>query len=161
MSYIENIATLNTRRLNVVTKGIVNDFTDFDTTNQMILSSMVIRKTRLDQTYVSLIENGDKKKFIPYSQRCNHRFNCTIQQIKSEYSGVVFVLYFSDVAAIYQVNRAELKYLPTYCTKQHKDNHNEAQFTVNNKNIDFFEDYLVRLVSYNSIIGKKEESYYD
>ena len=133
MSYIENIATLNTRRLNVVTKGIVNDFTDFDTTNQMVL----------------------------YSQRYNHRFTCTIQQIKSEYSGVVFVLYFSDVAAIYQVNRAELKYLPTYCTKQHKDNHNEAQFTVNNKNIDFFEDYLVRLVSYNSIIGKKEESYYD
>lgn len=161
MSYIENIATLNTRRLNVVTKGIVNDFTDFDTTNQMVLSSMAIRKTRLDQTYVSLIENGDKKKFIPYSQRYNHRFNCAIQQIKSEYSGVVFVLYFSDVVAIYQVNRAELKYLPTYCTKQHKDNHNEAQFTVNNKNIDFFEDYLVRLVSYNSIIGKKEESYYD
>ena len=156
MNYIENISSLNTRKLNQVTRGIINDFVILDinnyTNNYMILSSVVASNNNSVKNYIDLIKYSYPKTFYSWSQRREGKYKCNIQQIKKEYSGVFVCLYFSDCVAIYCLEQEDILNLPSLYKWQHADNSNEAQFAINQNNITLFDDYLIGLLKYEDII---------
>ena len=151
--YIDNIYNLRTRILNKVSRGLVNDFTELDITNSMILSSVAKEKVNDKQSYINLIKYGQTNSFVSWSERTTKNYLCNIQQIKKQYTSIIFLIYFSDQVAIYQLNKEDLHNLPNLCKYQHADNNNEKQFIVNKNNIKHLEFYRIGNIIYDEVIS--------
>lgn len=102
----------------------------------MVLSSVCrVKNTQClsEKNYIDFVINFKKSEYVKYNDRFNKNWACNIQQIKKEYNGVAFLIYYEDCVALYKINKNNYAKIKNFSSKQHKGNNNECQLTVNEK----------------------------
>ena len=153
MSYIANISTLSPKKLNWLSRSIINRM-GINTNDDMVQSSVIREKTlaSLDMSLNTMLTKGTKHKFVPYGKRTYSNFLCNIQQIKDKFSGVYFVMYYRNCASVYYIPKNKYSTFSRYVKCQHSGNTNEKQIFINSCNVCQLEPYFIKNVKYSSLI---------
>lgn len=153
MNYIKNIANLPNRKLNQLSRLIVKNSLGSVKQNVMIQSSVVKhqKKHNYNSLYDYMCVDNDAD-FVAYNKRKSSRILCNIQQIKSKYDAVLFLMYYKNSVAIYCINKPEYVSFSTYKTRQHSGNTDESQIIINSKNVKQLDKHLVSIVKYKDLM---------
>lgn len=153
MEIIREIAKLRTRNLKNLTASIFEDNFNYSTNNYMMLSSICkvscnTQKITKD-TYRTFYNNIIPDLYVKFKNRDKDtKWECNIQQVKREYAGVIFAIYFSDLVCFYKIEMTEFI---KNAVSQHRDNLNELQYMVRNNNIRDFDRFIIGILKYEDI----------
>lgn len=153
MSYIANISTFAPRKLNQLSRMIVQK-QDIDTEDYMVQSA-VVRKQKKSvkmKTIKDFLSEASVPDFVKYINRKKSDFLCNVQQIKTEYKGVYFVMYFDNAVATYCINKKDYDRFYSYSHSQHKNNSNEQQIQITKSNMAELDRCLVSKFSYEELM---------
>lgn len=153
MSYITNINTLSPKKLNWLSRCIINRM-GINAGDNMVQSTVVREKTlaSLDMTVNTMLTKGTKHTFVSYNKRTYSDFLCNIQQIKNKFDGVYFVMYYRNCAAAYYIPKNKYSTFARYSKSQHNSNTDEKQIFINSHNVYQLEPYFINKVKYSSLI---------
>lgn len=155
VKYINNINQLSTRKLNILSRKIVQEYMPkYIHKNIMIQSSIVRKQTNKisDKTIKEIISQNFDCDFVSYRNRFVDSYKIRIQQVKNEYDGTLYCVYFSDKISIYYIDKSNYHNVGSYSTKQHKNNSNEAQISFYKSNIQTLKRYNVKNISYDKLV---------
>lgn len=153
MSYITNISTLAPRKLNQLSRMIINK-QRINTKDYMVQSAVVRKQTKKTnmKTIKDFLAEASVPTFVKYNNRKKSTFLCNIQQIKKEYKGVYFVMYFDNAVATYCINKKDYTKFYSYSLSQHANNRNENQILVTKNTMSELDHYLVKKFSYDELV---------
>lgn len=153
MSYVTNISTFAPRKLNQLSRMIINK-QQINTKDYMVQSAVVrkqSKKTKM-KTIKDFLSEASVPTFVKYNNRKKSTFLCNIQQIKKEYKGVYFVMYFDNAVATYCINKTDYTKFYSYSLSQHANNRNENQILVTKNTMSELDHYLVQKFSYDELV---------
>ena len=156
----DGILSLNTRQFgNVVeilirfinkqkySKVMLFDSFDIDNKKIEIKASRVYKKNVLKlnekNLYDLITSNSNKNRLIKQSSITKNKFDCNIQQIKTElFDELFYVLFFYDLVEMFKISKENILNDENiyYCNKQHRGNIGEGQFHINNKSYSYHKE---------------------
>lgn len=153
MSYIENIYKLPTRKLNTLSKKIVERYVNgYD--NCMIQSAVIInKKDDVKRDIFDIVKNSYRPKFVCLSKVSKSKFWCSIQQIKNKYDYIMFLMYFKTGVSIYCIEKSHLNSFSGFRNYQHSGNVDEKQLFVTQDNFQELNNYLLQYIQYKDIFN--------
>ena len=169
----EGIINLNTRQFGKVVELIVSliksykvstslNFDLFDSKRKLhieVKSSRVFKKNQLDlnlnNLYDLIINNTSKNRLLKTRQVKNEKFDCNIQQIKTNlFDELYYLLFFYDSIEIFCIKNKQIKKDKKlkYSDKQHRGNKGEGQFHINQDNYGYHKSkYFIQSLTYKEI----------
>ncbi len=174
----DGIFALHTRRFGTIAELMIEDLYDlgeardqfhdrYDNKNNKrieIKFSRVLKSNKDNITFENAIESclnattekrefnsSDIKKYEK-SNKKEYKFNCNIQQIKTDQFDILYYgLFFSDKIEIFSMTANQVKNCEGYSNKQHKGNVGEGQLHLNNKSIDYHFKNHQRSLTYEEL----------
>ena len=128
-----------------------------------------VRKQRIEVKFSTVMKTNDElitrfnvieqckkanigNRALSSTDRCNHDFDCNIQQVKRlEFDVLYYGLFFADGIAIFKMNSDKIVSCPGYSDKQHKGNDGEGQFHLNRSTIDYHRRHFVKWLTYEEL----------
>jgi len=172
-AFREGIINLNTRQFGRFVELIVKlikgfkdstdlDFDLYDSKRKKTIevkSSRVFKKQKinfkLNNLYDLIINNTNKNRLLKTNQVNTEKFDCNIQQIKSNlFDELYYLLFFYDKIEVFLIKKDQIKKDKKlkYSDKQHKGNKGEGQFHVNQDTYSYHKKkYFKQAITYTEI----------
>ena len=171
-SISQDLFTLNTRRLGKVAEIFVanllnandSEVSNYDLVDKTykkveVKFSRVMTKHKSRITRDNVLEQiklgNEVNRAIKYEKRFDVPFDSNIQQVKAdEFDSLFYGLFFADKVMVFCVNSQDVKQIKGYSNVQHRNNHGEGQFHINESNLIWHEEnHLFNVYSYDDFIS--------
>ena len=169
----DGIINLHTRQFGKVVELIVQLLRDYQDSNQLdfdlfdpntsknieVKSSRVFKENKLkldlENLYDLIIHNSNRNRLLKQNQAIDVKFDCNIQQIKTElFDSMYYLLFFYDIIEIFKIDSSQIKADKNlnYSDKQHRGNKGEGQFHINQNHYQYHKNnYFLQSVTYEKI----------
>ena len=169
---IENLFTLNTRRLGKVgeifiskhlgsSPSKVNDFDLIDKVYGKVevkfSRAMFKHKVKITESNVlSQIElSNNYNRAIAYDKRMVADFDSNIQQVKAyKFDTLFYGIFFLDRVVLFKAKSEDIKNIKNYADIQHSNNYGEGQFHINQSTLSWHEKHnLYKVFTYDEFFA--------